>query len=484
MATNRKTGVDTSVIIEIGNDWLKIVQIDGTSAGRSISRIHLERIESLNSAVTQTVSKAFKSQKFASVPVIACLPKQVVNIRMLDLPSTEAGEIADMIELQIGKQTPYSRDEITFDYKTFSSERSGYTKVMLAIVQRSILRQRYSILEDAGLDIARVSVSSEGLLNWYNIVGISPGGGACVAVLDVDSFCSDFIVMYNGGAVFTRSIQIGANHLQQEEQKWLDKFAREMKQFLEAFQTESPGSRAEKIILTGAGERIKGLADCIRSQSGLEVGIVSGVKGIKEIPKSTDLESGPNSTVSLTPLVGMGLEPDKLEFNLVPEAVVLRKMLVSKAKSLTVFTMMVMTMLVAFSLFGVTKFFVRKTRLLRIDAELVAKEPAVREMNRMSDICAVVRRRQDARFAMVNLLAEIHPTIPDNMYLDSLDIDIAQRQLILSGTAESSKDARLLVKTLEQSPLFENVSEAAAITKDQVSGRFKFRIACALEVGQ
>ena len=40
-------------------------------------------------------------------------------------------------------------------------------QVMLAIVQRSALRQRFSILEEAGLEVDGMSISSEGVLNWF-----------------------------------------------------------------------------------------------------------------------------------------------------------------------------------------------------------------------------------------------------------------------------------------------------------------------------
>lgn len=465
----------TSVVVEIGNEWLKIVQGDPSKTGVSISRMHLEKLSSIADAAS-ALSKAIKAKKFAGIPVVASLPRQVVNIRMLELPSEDPDEVADMVELQVGKQTPYSRDEITSGYRSFPSDRPGYTRVMLAIVQQSALRQRFSILEEAGVEPARMTVSLEGMLSWARS---SIGTGGCVALLDVDSTCTDIVVMSGDGIAFSRTVLVGADQLLADDRKSKAKFTQEIARTLEAFQSDSPGSKVERVILTGAGPNVSGLVEHLSEDVGIPVEVVDCAKSVTGMPSSPGLDSDEYNVVSVTPLIGMALAPDSLELDLVPDSVGMRKSLVSRAKMLTAFAMLVMTGLVTFSLFGITKLYTNRTRLASLEAELAAKAPQVTEVKKMNAITRIVNRRLNPRFTMLNVLAKLNPLIPVDTFLDSIDIDLDLKMLNLSGTARSRRDARLLIKNMEQSPIFENVNDAVALVMNK--GRAKFKIVCALE---
>ena len=203
----------SAVFIEIGNDWIKLVQVDAGSGGVVLSKVRLEPIDA-DIAIFETISRALKAGKFSSSAVFACLPRQAVNLRLLELPSTDAAEIADMVELQIGRQTPYSRDEILSDYKPLGLTRQGtYTRIMLAIVQRSIVRERFYEIEQAGLGVEHMGVSSEGVLSWFLHRTRSEPQDKDVAVIDVDSFYSQVLVLHRGEVVFTKSILVGAKQL-------------------------------------------------------------------------------------------------------------------------------------------------------------------------------------------------------------------------------------------------------------------------------
>ena len=143
MASGGKLSTGGSrVVVEIGNDWLKVLQVDKSKDGATVPRIHLERLETIDNDLSENLSSVIKRQKFANVPVIACLPRQAVNIRMLDLPSEDDDEIADMVELQIGKQTPYSRDEIASGYRTLECEEFRGRHQNLPVLNVTLFTER------------------------------------------------------------------------------------------------------------------------------------------------------------------------------------------------------------------------------------------------------------------------------------------------------------------------------------------------------
>ncbi|NQT93314.1 MAG: pilus assembly protein PilM, partial [Lentisphaerae bacterium] len=264
-----RSAAGTQIVVEIGNDWVKMAQMDSVRGGVNISRLHLEKFESLDDSVAEAMASASAKLKFAAIPVIGCLPRQMVNIRMLELPSTDPVEVADMVDLQIGKQTPYSKDEIVSDYRILGSQREGYSRVMLAIVQRNVLRHRFRLLEEAGLDVGRMTVSSEGVLSWCNAAVAAPEEGGC-AVLDVDSFYSDFAVIVDGRLAFTRSILLGANQLLADYERWKPKILEEVRRSLDIYRGESGGMDVGKLVLTGAGAGIAEMATDLGDHVGLQ----------------------------------------------------------------------------------------------------------------------------------------------------------------------------------------------------------------------
>ncbi|MDD4869649.1 MAG: pilus assembly protein PilM [Kiritimatiellae bacterium] len=476
----RKRSNGPSVIIEIGNDWLKMMQAESARGGLSVTRLYLQKFSSSGGAgLPQSISQAIKKFKFSRIPMIACLPRQVVNVRMLELPSSDPNEIADMVDLQVGKQTPYSKDEIVSDYKILGSEREGYSKVMLVIVQRGVLRQRFSVLEEAGVDVQRMSVSSEGLLNWCRQ---SLGGADKVtAVLDVDSFYSDFAVMTKGSMVFTRSILVGANQLIEDYENWKDKLAREVKQSIEMCQSESHGMAPVRLVISGAGANIPDLNEYLGGQLKLSSNIKDSVGTVTKVPAEPSLSDPKYQAVSLTALIGTAMAPENMELNLVPDSILLRRSLIQKAKTLTAFGILVVTFLIVTSFYGTLKFYFKRDTLQKIEKEIKDNEPTVRNVKKMLEIIMVDRDRKDVRFTMVNLISEIHKLVPASITLDLIGLDLEKEkgQVTINGEGGSVEDVQTFVNSLERALLFKDVKDTTK--KGEGGAVFKFQIECALE---
>jgi len=472
----------TEVIVEIGNDWLKLAQVEPSRRGFSVSKLHLEKFDSLDDTVAKSLSEAVSRLKVAKIPVIACLPRQMVNIRMLELPSTDPMEVADMVDLQVGKQTPYSKDEIVSDYRIVGSQREGYSRVMLAIVQRSALRHRFHILEEAGLDVKRMTVSSEGLLNWA-AAGVGGGRDGAAAVLDTDSFYSDFAVVADGQLAFTRSILVGANQLLDDPEKWQKKILAEVKRSLEIYQGESGGAGVEKLVVTGAGPNIEGLTESLGGHLGLPAESSDSLAAASRLPGAPDVRAEEYNAVSMTPVMGIAAAPGNLAFDLVPETISLRKGLESKGRLLSAFAVLVVTAAISASLYATLKLSLLDDRLKALESELDRTRLQSLEVERKHDIIKLVRKRQDPAFAAVNVLHEIHQLVPENVLFDAVEMNLDNEQLVLGGTGKLRKDISALIKNLERSALFRNVREGGPTSVDPRTGNYRFQVLCTLESG-
>jgi Tfp pilus assembly PilM family ATPase/Tfp pilus assembly protein PilN len=460
----------SATVVEIGAEWLKIVKAESLNRNPAISSVHLRRIEEGGSSLATMITGILGSSRANATPVIACLPRQMVNVRMLELPSTDPKEIADMIDLQVAKQTPHSRDEIMFDYRIVGSRHEGYTRAMLVIVQRALVRQRFLALEEAGLHVAKVSVSTEGLLSWYLLNRSAEHLSSETAViLDVDSSSSDLAIVAGDELVFNRSMLIGANHLRSDSGEWTGKVIQEVRHSLEMYRSETPGGKISRILLTGAGPNIKGFSEQLHRACDIEVLNCGPVKNIEVRSQVSVLDDPVNASVSITPLVGCVLAPQALELDLTPDAVRVRETLKRNARHLTLLGIQVMAVLALCSVLTVDRGYVKAERLARLNAKLARTSLDVDALNQMQAKTQLVAQRLDSKYAPVVILRELQSLMPESIYLTSIQIGPA-KQIAVRGVAEATSDVYGYVNVLEASALFKSVNASTSRKEFEITG--------------
>ena len=466
------------LLLEVSSDWIKLIETTGGRGGVVLTRLHLEAADR-EMDVADCLRRALSVQKFTRMPLIVSVPRQLVNVRLLELPSTEASEIGDMVDLQVGRQTPYSLNEILSGYKVLGSTRQGtYTRVMLAIVQRSIVRERYYDIEAAGLSVDRMTISCEGVLNWFLYHTRREDPERVLALLDVDSFFTHMVVVQHRRVVFTKSILWGAN----QAGEGLEAFCQRAQ---EAFQSCNDalrgGSAIEEVRISGAGVRIAGIAEALAPALSIPCRTADSLEDVKvEKGCQARLHDERHATASLTALVGMAMGPNLLSYHFVPDVVRLRDLIRKRAGLWAALASLLLSASVAASLYGMLAAGYRMDRVNTLKAQADAIQPRVVRVERMMEVVRAVRRRQVSRFLPENLLPVIHASVPDGVYVESLEINVEHRRLALAGTAPARKDIRDLIRMLEESPFFEGVEEGGRTAMDrnerfvfQVVGRFK-----------
>lgn len=483
--TGRKYSGKPLVVVELGNDWLKIAQVESVRGRAAITKLVLKSNSSPGDKAPEVIAAAFKEGKFASRPVVLCLPRQMINLRMLELPSTDPVEIADMVDLQVGKQTPYSRDEIVSDYLVAGNSREGYASIVLAIVQRLVARQRCQILEEAGLEIERVSIGTEGLMSWFS--SVAGAAGAATAVLDVDSFYADLTVMSGGVPVFSRSILVGANQLAEDEARWGEKLAKEVQRSLESFHSEVHGAAPARLLLTGAGYHFSNLALQLKELPGLTVERVDSLEVVGALPSLSGEDQAAVRRMSLTAFAGIALHPGRLELNLMPDSVGVRKGLERRVRGMTWFGILVMASLLSFSVFITIKYAMTRARLEQLELRFGATEKTAAWVVRAKDILRVVDSRQQPSFSALVIMAEIHTNTPENVFFENIEFDTekfkkaGKGQLTLTGSASTRGEISTLVRKLEQSRIFKDAKEEGATVVDKKTGKYAFKVVCSVE---
>ncbi|MCK4518482.1 MAG: pilus assembly protein PilM [Candidatus Omnitrophica bacterium] len=469
------------VVVEIGNDWLKIIESSFTSKGMTITKVNLLKLAQIEGPTALAISKIFSDLKLNKKFVITYIPRHLITVRVLELPSVEPEEIKEIIDLQIGKQTPYSKEEIISSYKIIGSERGGYSKVILVIVRRNLIKTRLEELGNAGVNVVKFAVSSEGVYNWFRNAYQNElwFESQTNVVLDIDSNYSDFIIIRKGKLVFSRSILIGANHLIEEPDEWRNKFVEEIRRSIELYQNEESGHKISKIFLSGAISELKNLEGSFSSDLDVLVEVSDPLKNINIAMNRNFIEEHELNRVSLSSLFGIAIARKKLSFDLIPPGLKIQKQVEKKRKQLTVMGGLFIAVITMISFLFLTVIYNKGLHLKMLKERIASFEKGANEVEGMRAKINLIEERFNAKGTPLNMLYEIYRLTPKEVYLTSLRIE-ENKQVALKGLAFSMSDVYKYNTTLKTSLVFAGGAEttyAKQVKEDGVEYT-KFEIIC------
>jgi Tfp pilus assembly PilM family ATPase/Tfp pilus assembly protein PilN len=474
----------TVIVVEIGNDWLKVVEGRVDAAGVSIAKSRFVKLSQIKESISDTISQIFKELKLDKQAVITYLPRNLVTVRLLELPSVNPEEISSIINLQIGKQTPYSKEEIVSSFRQIGSDRQDYTRVMLVIVRRNLIDERLDALSKAAINARDVTLSSEGVYSWFNTVHLPKlkiDNSQAVILIDIDSNYSDFIVIHNGNLRFSKNILIGANHLLEERENYLPKFIDELLHSRDAFHEESKTVKASKMFLSGAARGIKGLDIVLNQKLELPCQVLDAVSGPQAQANPDFLNDENRRFISISPVLGILLKYKELEFDLLPNEKRIQKITEKKRKNLTVMGILFCAITMVLSILVLIYIYNKNNYLAQLKQEIIAIKGDSDEIVKMRLSVSLAQDLLNARGDSLNLLGEINKIIPKEVYLTSLEVE-RRKQAVLRGRAQAMSDVFKFITMLEKSPYFENVKNTFATTKKEDNYEYTdFEISAAYE---
>ncbi len=480
-----------AVVVEIGNDWLKVME--GTPSGQEsiITKANFKKLVEIKEPVTVALAKIFKDLRLSPHGIIACIPRHLVTVRILEFPSTNPRDIRDMVSLQVGKQTPYSRDEIIFTYKTIGVNAAGYTKVMLVIARRNLVNARVEVLQKAGIEVEKVTMSSEGLAHWFRMTyweETSPGKAKvyddvklddqAVICVDIDSNYSDFIVLRKGKLVYTRNFLVGANHLLGDDVTWREKFSEEIVHSMGLYQNEERDAKIVQLFLCGSAAHIPQLAEVLGAKAGVPVVLTEPTRQIHLVKGLALFQNNEGRFVSPCPLIGMSLGAATLELDLTSSELRIKKQMEGRRKQVTMTGVLMLSIIMMLSTLFFIVFYGKSSYLAGIKKSIASIEKDASEVEQMRSAINLVKGRLDAKKSSINILNEIARLTPKEIYFTNINIE-ENKQTVLQGRAAAMSNVFEFVTTLENSPYFENVQTTYTTTKKEKNTEYaKFEIIC------
>jgi len=297
------------LVCQFGQDAFKAVKfLSGAREVAGLEAVDLSAAEAKKDEV-RIVSALLKKPAYRNLPVIVCLPRYKITFRFLKkVPAQSPGEIENIVLLQASRCLPYPAEELISGYQIVSMDQDGCSDVNMAVVHEQAVEHALEAFKGQRYPRICVSVSSYGLLNFYNY--LKPGDNEAVMLVDADADYPEIAITKGTVLLFSRAFK-----LDRGTAGWQEIFIGEINKTQAAYFKEMSVKPPEKLVLLGCGKTRDDLLDVLNNQPGFSVsapgyGPVKFAAGLKEQNNNTDF--------SFASLVGLGIKDCQESLNFVP----------------------------------------------------------------------------------------------------------------------------------------------------------------------
>jgi Tfp pilus assembly PilM family ATPase len=441
--------------IDLSGASLKICHVKAFPNRKELSSASVRSIADLpEDEIAKLLLALTRELKLKKPRYVLCVASQLVITKNIEVPSVDPKEIREIINLQAGRHTPYSREEVIIDYIPIGVYKEHYTKVLLLIVNSSVIKKQFVILDKAGIKIDKAVLAQEGLAAFASkAFKFDPAIPA--ALIHVDDAATDFSMIFRNKVIFIRSISIGRQHLVSDREKSLEKFLDEVKKSLDSYQIENIERSPATIILAGALAGLDNLDTLINEAVRIPVRALQYLSSIPAANKAFGgQENGQESSFLnvAAPLLAIG----ECRTSLIPEEVKLKMALAQRGRELMSTAVILLSVLVLFFMMMMTEVYFKNEYLKKLEGKYRNLGGESRKLETEFKKNSQIRVYLAGRGSSVRVLTELYNLAPLNLALNYIKFE-KDGKFIIRGTAESRSTIFSFVDSMEKSPYFKEV---------------------------
>jgi len=276
-----------STIIEITDYHIKLLQ---TQELRGKTWLVTCDIETIDSHTEEYLLKHLKKIAFRhyiqSNKLTLILPRKLVILKQIRIPSANEEEIDKMISLQLINQIPYPIEDVIYDHYILDKEETGYTTIMIVIAHKVVIDRYLELLRKLGIQLNKLTLSSLGITRLYHFLKKPKGFDAkkSLLLINIDTGHSELCFSYNNKLYFSRSIEYGSKDL---NPTGAIGFVKEIQLTLHTYQEEGLGIEIESFCILSELNESEILRQEIQKEFNMPCEIISFSEDIvtKKLPR-------------------------------------------------------------------------------------------------------------------------------------------------------------------------------------------------------
>jgi Competence protein A./Fimbrial assembly protein (PilN). len=476
--------VKEAVGIDFSENYIKIARVKiHPNNNRELVSVSSQNITaSSDDDISNFIRGTFARLNARSPDIIFIIPSNLVITKNIEIPSVDPVEIKEIISLQAGRHTPHSLDEIIIDHIDIGVFKRSYTKSLLIIVSNAVMRRYVGILSKAGVRTEKALFAPEGMalsiLKMLRMDGSQPP----LNIININETNTDFSVIFKNKVLFARSIPIGATALITEKERYEARFTEEVKNSVEAYQSEDIEKNPSLAILTGSIEGITGLDAALGSVLPFPVKTMPYDRNSAAL-NSAAAENPSLKHLSFLNIIAALFAYDRMKVNLIPQEIRLRKSFEERGKALIKSGVFALSLLVLVFLTFITKIYFKADYLDRLDRKYMKINTEAKKLEGDFTKIGLIKNYLLKRGYPLDILTELYTLIPAEIEISDIRYEDSGK-FTIRGTAESMSSVFSFVDAMEKSDFFKDVktkytTKRKSGTKDVTD----FEIACSTEKG-
>ncbi|MFC1658449.1 pilus assembly protein PilM [Candidatus Omnitrophota bacterium] len=414
--------------ISITNSFIRLSLADGREYELNISGLK-------EAEIPLRLKDFLAKQKINQDNSVLLISRSQVSVKYMNFPSVDKTEIRNMIEFELDNLFPYKPEELVFDQAIIETTQDGYSRVMLVAVQKELIQKEISLLRQAGLLPESVQISTVSLFNQFLK---KKKVEANYLLVNLEDNFLDIIVVHKQGLSFNRGVSLA-------QAEAATQLIKELKETIDRQQAK--GSGISRIILSGRGIDINGLAQSIQRELSIAV----------ETDAVTCVTRG---------AAAFAAKQNCLKINLLPSEFKTQRDRLKRRRYLLYFVTLLLlnTSLIANIIFLNARHKQQYLTFLKSEIEKIESQASL--LQKKLRRTQILQGYRNSGKLSVGLLAEVYRVAPEGMRLTNLEIrgQPPTGTLVLAGQAGDSQAVLNFASKLKDSYLI-NQAEVNYITK-------------------
>lgn len=446
--------------IEITDTGIRLFQARTVRHKRVLCACDVKPLQNFTDAeITGKLSELTALRDIQPQHSAVVIPRRLTILKQIRLPSQNDSEIRKMLDLQLVNQIPYALEDVIYDFVVVDREPSGYVRVLVAIVHRQDVSEKFlKLCKEAGLQPERFVLSSLGIIHWLNYqqgkIPVPVSSNQTVLVLNIDIDHTEICFCHDQNLLFSRSVNYGARDLATENMRGL---THQVELSLKNYHKDNMGPAVKRMIVLSTLPEAAALKGRLEEISLVPVDFYSPLKNVlcqKNMGLGA-LKSQPG--VSIAAGIGFLLSDGKKALNLIPQEV--HNIKRSKRRQLQwvqLALLLVLTFGLALAFPGIE--FLRKAAYLNsLKKKSEAARPELERIKKRMDLVKLVQQELDKRVVVTDLIQELYRLAPPEISFQSLYLN-ERGQFIIHGYAGTSASVHNFQQNLVKSALFKAVN--------------------------
>lgn len=318
------------VALDIGSSAIKIVQLAQTKKGWELQKLGIAYLppEAIvdgsiidSMTVTNTITELLQEHGVKAPDAASALTGHSVIIKKVAMAAMTEDELAESIQWEAEQYIPFPMTDVNIDFQIIGEDEtgSGQMDVMLVAVKKDVINDYTNVIKESGLEPVIIDVDSFACENMIEL-NYSFGPDDNICVINIGATVTSVSVITGGVTTFTRSVPMGGNQFTEEIQRSLNvsfqdaedlkmgktvegaetddlaevidtasnSLVGEITRSIDFYLGSTPGITISRILLSGGGARVHGLADSLQEKSAIPCELVDPFSAININPKNFD----------------------------------------------------------------------------------------------------------------------------------------------------------------------------------------------------